>query len=59
MGYTVVRIRLEDGRIFDQVLISNEGFLSRIRGVADIPFEENDISEIVPTHERWDWKEMP
>jgi len=59
MGYTVVRVTLKDKRVFEQALISNAGFLSRIRGLADIPFEEDDIAEIVPTHERWDWKEKP
>jgi hypothetical protein len=59
MGYTVVRVTLLDGRIFEQALIGNNGFLSRIRRLADIPFQEEDIAEIVPTHERWDWKENP
>ena len=58
MGYTVVRVTMNDGQVFEQAVI-NCGFLSRVRGLADIPFQEQDIAAIVPTHERWDWKEMP
>jgi hypothetical protein len=58
MGYTVVRVTLLNGHVFEQAIIGS-GFLSRIRGLADIPFQEEDIAEIVPTHERWDWTEKP
>ena len=58
MGYTVVRVTLLDGQVFEQAIIGS-GFLSRIRGLADIPFQEEDIAEIVPTQERWNWKEDP
>ena len=59
MGYTVLKVTLKDGRVFGQALINKFGYLSRVRGLADIPFEEEDIAEITPTHERWDWNEKP
>jgi hypothetical protein len=58
MGYTVVTITLNDGRQFDQAMIVS-GLLSRIRGLPDVPFSEDDIAEIVATHDKWDWREEP
>jgi hypothetical protein len=58
MGYTVLKMTLKDGRVFEQALINKFGFLSRVRGLAGIPFEE-DFAEITPTHETWDWNEKP
>ena len=58
MGYTVVRITLSDGRVFEQAVIDS-GSLIRIRGHTDVPFGENDIAEIEPTHAKWDWRESP
>jgi hypothetical protein len=58
MGYTVVRVALRDGRTFRQVLIDS-GVASRVRGLPDVPFTEDDISELEATHEKWDWAEMP
>ena len=54
MGYTVVTVRLKDGRIFEQAVIDS-GCLSRIRGRADIPFGESDIAQIKATHDKWSW----
>jgi hypothetical protein len=58
MGYTVVRIVLNDGRVFEQVVIDS-GHLTRIRGIHDVPFKEEDIAEITATHAKWDWNESP
>jgi hypothetical protein len=58
MGYTVVKIKLADGRAFNQALIDS-GVLARVRGIADIPFTEEEIAEMSVTHEKWDWKEKP
>jgi hypothetical protein len=58
MGYTVVRITLVDGAVYPQVVICG-GCLSRVRGIANIPFTEDDISSIRQTDERWDWNEVP
>ena len=58
MGYTVVSVTLNDGRKFDQVVIDS-GFLARVRGFTEIPFKENDITAITPTHDKWDWEQSP
>jgi hypothetical protein len=58
MGYTIAAITLEDGRIFEQVVI-NFACLTRVRGRSDVPFRESDISGIRATHEIWNWREKP
>jgi hypothetical protein len=58
MGYTVVSVTLNDGRIYEQALIDS-GCLSRVRGLPTVPFAENDITDIKATHAKWDWKETP
>jgi hypothetical protein len=58
MGYTIVSVTLRDGRRCDQVLIDS-GYVSRVRGLADIPFSATDIAGIAPDHRKWDWKETP
>ena len=58
MGYSVVRVTLRDGRQFEQAVIDS-GWMSRVRGLADVPFTEEDIAEIVPNHEKWNWDETP
>ncbi|HXJ00187.1 MAG TPA: hypothetical protein VNH44_03125 [Micropepsaceae bacterium] len=58
MGYTVVSIALLDGRRFDQALIDS-GYLSRVRGLSDVPFCEDDITEIKQTDSKWNWGESP
>jgi hypothetical protein len=57
-GYTIVSIALTDGRRFNQVLIDS-GYLSRVRGLFDVPFSENDITEIKQTDAKWSWGENP
>jgi hypothetical protein len=58
MGYTVIRVVLRDGRTFDQVAVDS-GMLSRVRGLREIPFTEEDIVEITANHRKWDWHETP
>jgi hypothetical protein len=58
MGYTVVRVTLRDGRVFPQAVIDS-GYLTRVRGSSSVPFAEDDIGDISPTHETWDWNEKP
>ena len=54
MGYTVVSVTLRDGRHFDQAVVDS-GYLARVRGLAEVPFTEDDIAEITATHAKWDW----
>lgn len=58
MGYTVASITLNDGRHFSQVMIDS-GYVTRVRGLRDVPFTENDIAEIKESHQKWDWAETP
>jgi hypothetical protein len=54
MGYQVVSIVLKDGKKYDQVVIV-EGQITKIRGLKDIPFNEDEISKIIITHDKWDF----
>jgi len=55
MGYQVVSMVLKDGTRFDQVVIIG-GLVSEIRGRDDIPFAASDITEIVVTHDKWNFQ---
>ncbi len=50
MGYQVVTIRLKDGRQFDGVTVVG-GIIPRIAGAETITFHEDDIADIVVTHD--------
>jgi len=54
MGYQVASVILKDGRRFDQVVIV-EGTISQIKDINDIPFSEDEIADIVVTHDKWDF----
>jgi hypothetical protein len=54
MGYQVVSVVLGDGRKFEQVAVV-EGLITEIRGRRDIPFTEDQITQIVLTHDKWDF----
>jgi len=52
MGYWVATVVLKDGRKFDRVVIVGD-LITQIYGRNDIPFEENDVAEIIVTHDKW------
>ena len=54
MGYHVVSVILKYGTKFDQVIV-NEGYITRVRGYENVPFEESDIQEILVTHNKWNF----
>jgi len=54
MGYQVISVILRDGRRFDQVVVV-EGKITEIRGLSDIPFTENQINQIILTHDKWNF----
>lgn len=56
MGYWTGNVILVDGRTFDDVVIDS-GYITKIRGRADIPFEADEVEKIQITGKRWDWKE--
>jgi hypothetical protein len=54
MGYQVVSIVLKDGKRYDQVVVV-EGRVTQIRELGDIPFTEEQIAQIILTHDKWDF----
>ena len=52
MGYWVVTVHLKDGRIFEQVVV-NSGYITKIRGYDEIPFDEAEIDHFLVTHAKW------
>ena len=54
MGYQVVNVVLKDGKRFDQVAVV-EGRITEIRGRKDIAFTEDQIAEILLTHDKWNF----
>jgi predicted fused transcriptional regulator/phosphomethylpyrimidine kinase len=54
MGYQVVSVILKNGEKFDQVAVV-EGRITEIRGRKDIPFTEEQIAQIILTHDKWDF----
>jgi hypothetical protein len=56
MGYQTGDVTLADGRVFRDVIIVG-GYITKIRGRADIPFEASEIARIDITGRRWSWDE--
>lgn len=54
LGYQVASIILKDGARYDQALIE-AGYVTRIRGLEEIPFGEDQIAEIIVTHDKWNF----
>lgn len=54
MGYQIVSVFLKDGRRFDQTVIVG-GTIGQIKGIAGIPFTEDEIADIIVTHDKWDF----
>jgi hypothetical protein len=55
MGYHIATIILKNGTVYKQVVIDS-GFITRIRGLSDISFSEDDIESITVTHDKWDFR---
>ena len=55
MGYWVTDIVLKDGKVVKQAVVDS-GYITKIKGMLIIPFEEGDIDHFVVTHEKWDWR---
>ena len=56
MGYTIVTVVLEDGRQYERVVIDS-GYIARVYGYGhdEIPFDPNDIVDIIVTHDKWNF----
>ena len=56
IGYQVVSVELKDGRVFDQVVVS-EGCIIEVRGYAEIPFGPDDVASVSVNHKRWNFRD--
>ena len=56
-GGAQATIKLNNGRVFNEVLISNATAIIAMRGYNDLPFKVKEISEIYQTEEDQDPKE--
>jgi hypothetical protein len=56
-GYQVVSVQLKDGRIFEQVVIS-EGCIIEVRGYKEIPFSADDVTSVSVNHKRWNFRDQ-
>jgi hypothetical protein len=54
MGYQIASITLRDGARYNQAIIES-GYITRIRNYDKIPFREEEIAEIIVTHDKWDF----
>lgn len=54
MGYQIVSVILKNGKRYDRVIV-NSGYITRIKGLNNIPFSEDEIAEIEVTHDKWDF----
>ena len=50
-----VPVHLQDGRKYKQTIVDS-GYITRIRGLDHIPFSEDEIVEIIVTHDKWDFR---
>ena len=58
MGYWTGNVTVADGRVFTDVIIDS-GYVTKIRGRRDIPFEGTDVVKIEITGRRWNWTSEP
>jgi hypothetical protein len=54
VGYQIASIILNDGSRYDQAVIEG-GYITRIRGFTEIPFGDDQIRDIVVTHDKWNF----
>jgi hypothetical protein len=51
MGYWVTTVHLKDGRVFEQVIVDS-GYVTKVGGCDEIPFDEVEIDHFVVTHRK-------
>jgi hypothetical protein len=54
-GYQIVSVELEDGRRFDQVVVS-EGCIIAVSGCTEVPFQSADIAKVKMSHKFWNFR---
>jgi hypothetical protein len=55
MGYKIVSVQLRDGRLFEQVAVS-EGHIIEVRGYKEIPFLPEDVASVSINHKHWNFR---
>jgi len=58
MGYTIVTVLLRDGKRYERVVIDS-GYITKVYGYDNIPFDPDDIVDIIVTHNKWDFDTDP
>ena len=56
MGYQIATVMLKDGRRFERVVVDGNVEISEIFGHTNIPFTDEDIADIIVTHDKWDFE---
>jgi hypothetical protein len=51
MGYHIVTIRLKNGERYDRIAVTG-GLIARVAGSSVVPFTNDDIEEVVVTHDK-------
>jgi len=54
-GYQFVSVKLKDGRVFEQAVVS-EGCIIQVKGQRRIPFTENDVESVEITDRIWNFR---
>jgi hypothetical protein len=54
MGYHIISVVLCNGKRYDRVVVDG-GYITRVKGYDTIPFAEEDIREVIVTHDKWDF----
>ncbi|UCB57617.1 MAG: hypothetical protein JSV30_03285 [Candidatus Omnitrophota bacterium] len=54
MGYQIVSVITKNGMRYDRVIVDS-GYITRIKDISDIPFTEEEIAEIIVTHDKWNF----
>lgn len=54
MGYQIVSVILRNGKKYDQVIVDS-GYITRVHGFREIPFNEEEIEQMIVTHEKWNF----
>jgi hypothetical protein len=52
MGYQIVTIFTKEGKCYERVHILNANEIATVDGNTDIPFNPNDIIEVIVTHDK-------
>jgi hypothetical protein len=55
----IVSVTLKDGRVFEDVAVSQCSIVAAVRGQAYVPFDGRDVVKLQVTHRRWGFHHQP